>query len=153
MDGGGDHGCKEEGREGQEARSEEARSEEGGFRQEAEEVVLRLAEPGVDKDKVYLVGVGEPACVRVITLPAELKDGEILQMRSGKLRLGEIRLPDGLKPEDVTLSSEYGDGADEDMRTVREVNEDPHDVLKVTVRKTVHVAIDRITVSFKTESG
>jgi len=152
--GGGDHGSEKEGREIGKARSEE----EGGCkaRQEArEEVVLPVACPGVDKDKAYLVGAGNIAIItlpsELITLPSELKEGQEHHIKSMEARVRKMALLDGFSHEDVVVASEYGD-EDEAMRTVREVNEDPHDVLKVTIQKQIPAYVDQITISFETES-
>lgn len=50
---------------------------------------------------------------------------------------------------DVMVEAGHDDGGDESMRLVREVNEDPPEVLKVFVNKTMPATIDRLTVSFK----
>jgi hypothetical protein len=142
----GNHGKEEDGREGQKA----CREEGCEIGQEArEEVILPVADPGVDKDTIHLVGAGSPLKFMSVKLPTGLEAGRFFRIASdSKLRIKETTLPEGIKPEDVTVTSEYGE-EDEAMRTVREVNEDPHDVLRVTVRKTIPAYVESITVNFE----
>lgn len=97
-----------------------------------------MADPSVDKDKVFLVGAGKPVGKPFVLFgPAMTK-------------ITKITLPPGVLTEDVTVTSRYSD-EDEEMRMVREVNEDPPDELVVRVDRKLSVSLDRIVVDIKLE--
>lgn len=133
---GGDHdreeevGCKAEGCREEEGVGEVVGAEEDR-EEDREEVVLPVVGcPGVDEGKVYLVGVdaGKAASRIRNSLPKDWQDA------------------------DVTVTPGYSDeDEDEDMRTVREVHEEAPDVLRVTVSKTLPVALERISISVEVE--
>lgn len=160
-DRGGDYGSEEEGRKGQEAGSEEE-----GREGQVEEVVLPTAVPGVDPMQTVGAGTSAFSPGRVQFSPIALKtalsnllaspvadelfgSGIRPVYRVVPSAVRSITLPEGTEITDVRPV--YKD-ADENMRIVREVNEDPADEILLTVTKRVPVVIDRIVLSVNLET-
>lgn len=163
-DRGGDHGCKEKGPE--EGRCcEEARCEEAGCQEEVrEEVVLPVvADPDADVSSVYLVGSGSKTGPSVLVgqlkqrfetqpLKADVLFGSGIEpiLKVWKADVVKLTLPAHLQDAKVTVEQSYKD-EDENMRMVREVNEDAGDELLVKIEARVPAVIETISVSLDLE--